>query len=290
MSNLMTTSFTAVDLDALARFEGRIALVVASDGKLDAGARRVNRLTKGAVARVIEAGKLQDAKAGKVVTLNFPAGLAATAVDILCLDRRPNALDARKAGASFGKLIGQGGALLVAGSNAKTVQIALGAMMRAYDFNPHKTSVDDKARNLSVMCAKAEELETEAATLRAIVEGAHMTRDLINEPANVLTTTEFADRLKEMERLGLEVEVLEDSELETLGMSTLLCVGQGSDSPSKVVVMQWKGGAPLSLYPHLSSRLRKQRCLPWPVAPTRCERPPRCGTHTATASSPGSAQ
>ena len=71
-----------------------------------------------------------------------------------------------------------------------------------------------------------------------------MTRDLVNEPANVLTTTEFADRLKEMERLGLEVEVLEDSELETLGMSTLLCVGQGSDSPSKVVVMQWKGGAP----------------------------------------------
>jgi leucyl aminopeptidase len=31
--------------------------------------------------------------------------------------------------------------------------------------------------------------------------------------------------------------------LEKLGMGTLLCVGQGSDSPSKVVVMQWKGGA-----------------------------------------------
>ena len=243
MSNLMTTSFTAVDLDALAGFEGRIALVVASDGKLDAGARRVNRLTKGAVARVIEAGKLEDAKAGTVVTLNFPAGLAATAVDILCLDRRPNALDARKAGASFGKLIDQGAALLVAGSNAKTVQIALGAAMRAYEFNPHKTSVDDKVRSLSVMCAKPEEQETEATTLRAIVEGAHMTRDLVNEPANVLTTTEFADRLKEMESLGLEVEILEEAELEKLGMGTLLCVGQGSDSPSKVVVMQWKSGA-----------------------------------------------
>ena len=35
-----------------------------------------------------------------------------------------------------------------------------------------------------------------------------MTRDLVNEPANVLTTTEFARRLGEMSELGLEVEIL----------------------------------------------------------------------------------
>ena len=47
------------------------------------------------------------------------------------------------------------------------------------------------------------------------------------------------------------MEVLEEAELETLGMRTLLCVGQGSASPSKVVVMKWNGGdkdaAPLAL-------------------------------------------
>ena len=36
--------------------------------------------------------------------------------------------------------------------------------------------------------------------------------------------------------------MLEEAELEKLGMGSLLCVGQGSDSPSKVVVMQWNGG------------------------------------------------
>jgi len=147
--------------------------------------------------------------------------------------------------------MGEGDALLIAGSNTKTAQIVLGAAMRAYEFNPHKTDKDDKARALSVMCAKPEEVETDAAPLLAVAEGAHMTRDLVNEPANVLTTTEFADRLKEMEALGLKVEVLEEPELEKLGMGTLLCVGQGSDSPSKVVVMQWNGGekdaAPLAL-------------------------------------------
>lgn len=242
MTNLIATSFTAVDLDALAGFEGRVAVVVASDGKLDAGARRINRLSKGALARLVEAGKLEDANAGKVITLNFPAGMAAEAVDVLVLDRRPSALDARKAGAAFGKILTAGNALLIAGSNSKIAQIVLGAAMRAYEFNPHKTASDDKSRSLSVMCAKPEEVEADAKPLLAIAEGAHMTRDLVNEPANVLTTTEFADRLKEMESLGLNVEVLEEAELEKLGMGTLLCVGQGSDSPSKVVVMQWNGG------------------------------------------------
>ena len=66
----------------------------------------------------------------------------------------------------------------------------------------------------------------------------------------MLTTTEFAERLAGLRDLGVEVEVLDEPELEALGMRTLLAVGQGSESPSKVVVMQWKGGgdaAPLAL-------------------------------------------
>ena len=45
-----------------------------------------------------------------------------------------------------------------------------------------------------------------------------------------------------MTKLGLKVEVLEEADLEKLGMGALLGVGQGSESPSKVVVMQWDGG------------------------------------------------
>lgn len=242
MPNLITTSFTDVDLDALAGFEGRVALIVARDGKLDASARRVNRLSKGAIARVIDAGKLEEAQAGSIITLAYPAGMAAQAVDILCLDRRPSTQDARKAGAALGKAWGEGAALLCAGSNTKAAQIVMGTAMRAYDFTPHKSDRETKERALHVMCAKPDDVKAETAPLLAIAEGAHMTRDLVNEPANVLTTTEFAARLKEMESLGLEVEVLEEAELEKLGMGTLLCVGQGSDSPSKVVVMQWRGG------------------------------------------------
>ena len=89
-----------------------------------------------------------------------------------------------------------------------------------------------------------------AANGAALAEGVFFTRDLINEPANVLTTCDFADRLKAMETIGLTVEVLDEAELERLGMRALLAVGQGSESPSRVVVMRWNGGgdeAPLAL-------------------------------------------
>ena len=84
-----------------------------------------------------------------------------------------------------------------------------------------------------------------------MAEGVFFTRDLVNEPANVLTTDDFAARLAAMQELGLEVEILEEDDLAELGMGALLGVGQGSASPSKVVVMQWRGGeqgaAPLAL-------------------------------------------
>jgi leucyl aminopeptidase len=78
--------------------------------------------------------------------------------------------------------------------------------------------------------------------MAAVTEGVFFTRDLVNEPANVLTTHEFASRLAAMRDLGLEVEVLEEDQLAKLGMRALLGVGQGSESPSKVVVMHWNGG------------------------------------------------
>ena len=77
-----------------------------------------------------------------------------------------------------------------------------------------------------------------------MAEGVFFTRDLVNEPANILTTDDFAARLAAMQELGLDVEILEEAQLAKLGMRALLGVGQGSESPSKVVVMRWNGGTP----------------------------------------------
>ncbi|QBF31628.1 leucyl aminopeptidase [Thalassococcus sp. S3] len=246
MTQVTPISFVPVDLDAVATVEGRLAIIVSPDGKLDQSARRANRLTRGAVARLVESAGFAKLKPGQVVSLNWPSGLAAEALDVVCLPKRPSVEEARKAGVTLAKLKVRKALHLMAGTQGKAAELALGIALRDYTFDAHKTSDSEKEADeaaVTLYLGKPEEVEAEATPLLAIAEGVMMTRDLTNEPANVLTTTEFADRLADMSKLGLEVEVLEEDKLEELGMRTLLSVGHGSDSPSKVVVMQWKGGA-----------------------------------------------
>lgn len=243
MTNLTPLSFADIALDDLATHTGRVAVVVTPDGKMGQGARRANRLTKGAVQRFVDSEGFAKVKPGQVTTLSWPVGLTAEALDILCLPRNPDVAQARKAGAALATRLGGKALLLAADSTRRVAEIGFGVVMRDYDFSAHKTDSKAGAAAATIMCSDPQLAQEAAAPLLAVAEGAFMTRDLINEPANVLTTTEFAARLSEMTALGLEVEVLEEAELEKLGMRTLLCVGQGSDSPSKVVVMQWKGGA-----------------------------------------------
>ncbi len=242
--------FKDVDLDGVATASGAVAIFVDADGKLDAGARKVNTLTRKAVARFTESEKFEKMAAGDVATIAYPAGLTAETLLVVKLPRRPSSQEARKAGAQLAKAQGNADLTVCAGSIARADEIALGLALRDYRFDSHKTAEKPNKGAVTFMVAKPEEVAKSAAPMAAIAEGVFFTRDLTNEPANILTTDDFAARLAAMHELGLEVEILEEDDLERLGMGSLLCVGQGSDSPSKVVVMSWNGGgdeAPFAL-------------------------------------------
>ena len=76
----------------------------------------------------------------------------------------------------------------------------------------------------------------------ALAEGVFLCRDLINLPANILNTKKFENELKSLKKIGVKVTVLNEKEIKAIGMNLLFAVGKGSDSPSKVVVLEWKGG------------------------------------------------
>lgn len=97
MTDLAPVRILETDLTDLAARSGAIAVCVTPDGKLDQGARKINALTKKAVATAAESEAFEKAKAGEVLTLSFPVGLAAEAVLIVKLGRRPSVEDARKA-------------------------------------------------------------------------------------------------------------------------------------------------------------------------------------------------
>jgi leucyl aminopeptidase len=76
----------------------------------------------------------------------------------------------------------------------------------------------------------------------AQAEGMIIARDLVNEPANVLTPEELARRATGLRKVGVAVEVLDEKAMRRLGMNALLGVGQGSENDSRLVVMRWNGG------------------------------------------------
>jgi len=235
--------FVETDLDSIANAAGRIAVFVGENGRLDLGARRVNKLSRGAVARFVESDAFEKMKPGTVKTLAYPSGMQAQAVDVVRLDRRPSQQEARKAGAALAKVAKSADVLMLAGSLTRLNDLTLGFALRGYEFNAHKTKEQPEPGSVSVMCAKPEVAAADAAPVAGLAEGVFFTRDLVNEPANVLTTQDFAARLAAMQEIGLDVEILEEADLEKLGMRLLLAVGQGSPSPSKLVVMRWNGGA-----------------------------------------------
>ncbi|WP_434287400.1 leucyl aminopeptidase [Celeribacter sp. SCSIO 80788] len=249
MTALAQITVTELDLDAIAAAPGRVSVMVTPDGKMSPAARRINRLTKGALARLVESPAFEKMKEGEAKDLAYPVGMAASAVQVVKLAHQASVELCRKAGAAIGAALDKEGALVLPGSLKRVEELALGMMLRNYSFTAHKT-LDEAPVAPAVTLAVAKPEAVDLSTVTALAEGVFFTRDLVSEPSNVLTTVEFASRLTELESLGIKVEVFEEDRLAELGMNLLLSVGQGSVTPTKMVVMTWQAGgdeAPLAL-------------------------------------------
>ncbi|MCJ8519183.1 leucyl aminopeptidase [Pseudorhizobium tarimense] len=130
----------------------------------------------------------------------------------------------------------------------QAADFALGLMLRGYSFDTYKTKKKDDeekppetvAVTIVTSChADAQKLLAEA---EAVAGGVVLARDLVNLPPNVLGPVEFAEKAKELEKLGAEVEILTEKEMQELKMGALLGVAQGSVRPPRLAVIQWKGG------------------------------------------------
>lgn len=135
-------------------------------------------------------------------------------------------------------------------TSTAVANFALGMLLRSYKFDRYKTdkkSEDDdqkeaKAIKVTIVTADASAAKKAFADAQAVAEGVILARDLVNEPANVLGPVEFAEKAAELEKLGVDIEILGEKEMAKLGMRALLGVSQGSVRPPRLVIMQWKGG------------------------------------------------
>lgn len=76
-----------------------------------------------------------------------------------------------------------------------------------------------------------------------IAKGICIARDLVNEPAEVLTPAELAARTVQFgNEYGFEVEVFDKTACEEFGMHAFLTVGRASVNEPKLIVMRYNGG------------------------------------------------
>ena len=81
---------------------------------------------------------------------------------------------------------------------------------------------------------------------RILGECSNLARDLANEPGNALTPREFARRAGAIaSEAGINVEILDETQIADLGMGLLLGVARGSSEPPRLMVFRYDPpGAP----------------------------------------------
>ncbi|MFT3730837.1 MAG: leucyl aminopeptidase [Hyphomicrobium sp.] len=133
-------------------------------------------------------------------------------------------------------------------ANEIAALIGQGAMLRHYNFKKYHTKKSSEDGNeqeglkkLVIQVANPDKAKAAFQPLKAVANGVNLARDLVNEPANILGPVELAEKTKALEKLGVDVEILDVKDMEKLGMGSLLSVGQGSVRPSRLAVMVWNG-------------------------------------------------
>ncbi len=248
MTRSLLTEAKPFTPDALATHTGQVILFADAGSPLPRATQHADQLTHGAIARAVASEAFAKLKSGTGLKLGFPSGMVADSVHLIRLSPTPAETDLRAAGLTIGKVQDKS-ATLICADNLPVGEMAQAAMLRAYQYEAQKSDPKPDFGPLHLMvadvAAATEALELAAGMARAV----HLTRDLVNAPANILTTTSFAKQIEGMAELGLKIEILDEDALEQLGMRALLAVGQGSDSPSKVAIMRWEGasGAPVAI-------------------------------------------
>lgn len=119
-----------------------------------------------------------------------------------------------------------------------------GARLSTYRFDKYKSKPAPMSSLTSFdlyvsSSAHAASVKKAVKEAEIISEGVAFTRDLANEPANVMTPDRLAQAAKEMARKNnLTCQVLTEPEIRRLKMGGLLGVAQGSANPPRFIVLQ----------------------------------------------------
>lgn len=220
---------------------------VHAGNQLSKTAKKINALTDGALTRMLDNSGF-DGKIGETYTVAGGSGLSVNRLICVGLGDKAESSDLNA------QLIGAAAMRAVLKTQEKTAefatddlpaaQVAFGAKLAAYRFDKYKTLAQKPVLEQFVLLTPlAQEAQNDYEILSAAAKGVYTARDLMNEPANMMTPKDFAARAEELKKYGLTVEIYDKKQLASKGFNMMLGVAQGSANEPVLAVVQWKGAA-----------------------------------------------
>ncbi len=124
------------------------------------------------------------------------------------------------------------------------VEVSAAALYRFDQFKSQKNPVILQQININLAEKTAlKACETALKQALAIASGVEYTKNLANLPSNIATPSYLADQAKLLGKHypSIKVSIVEEKEMNKLGMGAFLAVAKGSDHPPKLVCLEYKG-------------------------------------------------
>ncbi len=256
----MALAFTLHDgtvADAATLASDCIVVGAYSDKTLTATGQALDAASEGRIAALIERGDISG-KTGKIALLHDLPGVTATRVLVIGLGEPAkfgvpqyikaagDAARALKDGAAASVVFTVSEAAVLGRDAAWAIRQAVIAFSHA-TYRYHATLGEkNKSKGESKLAAVAV-AGSDAAALaqgQAIAEGVAFTRELGNLPPNICNPAYLAEQAQKFAQdNGAEAEILDEDQMQALGMGSLLAVARGSANRPRLIVLKWnKGG------------------------------------------------
>lgn len=229
---------------------GALALLLVEDAALTGIAAELDTALDGGLTRALAAAPFKGRRGESAVLLAPGAGLDRVVAIGVGKAAEITTHHAEAAGAKAAAALQKDNTAALAGDGldpAMLAHAALGARLRCYRFDKYRTTLKPeqkpKLAALTILSADTPDVRTAFKPLEAVAKGVELTRDLVSEPANILTPEELAERTRALKALGVKIEIFDRRDMEKLGFGALLGVAQGSATEPRMVVMQWLGAS-----------------------------------------------
>ena len=231
-----------------------IIVGVFEGGKLSDAAKSIDDLSSKAITSVLKSGDL-DGKLATCLLLHTLPAIAAVRVLLVGLGKQAEFGEkqyrqaVRAAVKALPKGVANAGIFLAelgikkSDIHSKVAQLVEVAMDATYQVNAikHKKADPLPLQKMTIFVDKTDGVQAEAGLKQglAIAKGVSLAKDLGNLPPNICTPSYLGEQAKKLAKTyGFKVEVLEQKEIEKLGMGSFLGVAQGSVEPPRFIILQ----------------------------------------------------